>query len=525
MKVAVIAPPYPLEEAPAPPLGTSYVAAAFESAGAEVEIFDFIVTQYTPEKLRKRLEAFRPDVVGAGSVTLNFPGAAEILQTVKQCDPGIVTVMGGPHVSFDAVNTLQAYPGIDLIVRGEGERTIAELTAAKFRKSALSGIRGIAYRSNGELCMTEPRELMGNLDTLPLPARHLLPLTRYQAMGYPISMITSRGCPYRCIFCLGRQMVGSKVRQRRTDAVVEEIQDILSYGFDRINIADDLFVSDKRKVKDVCAEIKNRDLKFAWSAFARVNTVDQETLDTMRAAGCDAISFGVESGNQEILDRAQKRITLDQVRKAIAMCKEADLIVHASFIAGLPGESPESLKRSREFAESLGVDYGFHLLAPFPGTTVREKAADYNMEILTQDWTRYDANHAIVKTPTLAPEGILEFARICDEEIQEKWQKKLQGYKDGTNIPWDNLLVEGHYRTQLIYKLLSRDLIEEEGAFSGARSQEETVLPLCSRIENKTQAGMELIEKTIRDFIKKDYIRTKPDGDGLAWHWRRNCKQ
>lgn len=525
MKVAVIAPPYPLEEAPAPPLGISYVAAAFEAAGAEVEIFDYIVTRYSPEKLRRRLEAFRPDVAGAGSVTLNFPGAAEILQTVKKIDPGIVTVMGGPHATFDALNTLKAYPGIDLIVMGEGERTIAELTAAKFNKSAFPGIKGIAYRNNGELCMTEPRELTEDLDSLPLPARHLLPLTRYQAMGYPISMITGRGCPYRCIFCLGRRMVGSRIRRRRIDAIIDEIQDILSYGFDRINIADDLFVSDKRRVKEVCSEIRNRNLKFAWSAFARVNMVDRETLETMRSAGCDAISFGVESGNQEILDRAQKKITLDQVRKAVAMCKEAGLIVHASFIAGLPGESLESLKRSKEFAESLGVHYGFHLLAPFPGTTIWEKAAEYDMEILTRDWTHYDANHAIVKTPTLAPEEILEFARMCDEEIEQNWRQKLQGYRDGTNTPWDNLLVKGHFRTRLIYKLLSQDLIEEEGAFPGARSPEETILPLCRRIEDRTRAGLDLIEKTVRDFIKKDYIRTKPDKDGLSWYWRYNCKE
>ncbi len=525
MRVAVIAPPYPLEEAPAPPLGTSYVAAAFEEAGAEVEIFDYIVSRYSEKKLRQQLEAFRPDVVGSGSVTLNFPGAAEIVQTVKRIDPGILTVMGGPHVSFDAVNTLKAYPGIDLIVRGEGERTIAELTASGFKRSAFPGIRGLAYRENGSFHMTDERELIEDLNTLPLPARRLLPLSRYQAMGYPISMITSRGCPYQCIFCLGRQMVGRKIRQRSAGVVVEEIQDILSYGFDRINIADDLFVSDRQKVKEVCTEIKNRDLKFAWSAFARVNTVDPETLHTMRATGCDAISFGVESGNQEILDRAKKKITLDQVRRAVAMCKEADLFVHASFIIGLPGETPETLKRSKEFAESLGVDYGFHLLAPFPGTTVREKASDYKMEILTDDWTRYDANHAIVKTPTLGPEGVLEFAHARDEEIEEKWRKKVRGYQEGTNSGWDNLLVEGHYRTQLIYKILSQDLIESEGAFPDARSSDETVLPLCRRIEDRTKAGMDVVERTLRDFIRKGYIKTRPStNEGLVWFWTHNNK-
>ena len=525
MRVAVIAAPYPLEEAPAPPLGISYVAAAFEAAGAEVEIFDYIVTRYSAEKLRQRLEAFQPDVVGTGSVTLNFNAAAQILQTVKEIDPAIVTVMGGPHVSFDAVDTLRAYPGIDMIVRGEGERTIAELTAASFKRSAFPGIQGIAFRENGSVRMTDARPLIEDLNTLPLPARHLLPLSRYRAMGYPISMITSRGCPYQCIFCQGRRMVGSKLRQRRTDAVISEIQDILSYGFDRINIADDLFVSDKQKVKAVCEEIKNRGLKFSWSAFARVNTVDQETLITMREAGCDAISFGVESGSQKILDTAKKKITLDQVRKAVAMCKKADLIVHASFIIGLPGETADTLKESKEFAEGLGVYYGYHLLSPFPGTTVREKVEDFDLEILTHDWRLYDANHAIVKTAGLDPDDILRFSKEYDDVVERKWQQQIRGYYEGTNSDWDNLLVEGHFRTKLVYKLLSEDLIESEGAFPGERSPEATIMPLFERIEKKTQAGMKVIEKAMRDYISKGYIKTKPLGDGLSWYWTHNNKE
>ena len=196
MRVAIIAPPYPLEEAPAPPLGVTYVAAAFEAAGAEVKILDYIVNRYTPEKLKAELDAFQPDAVGATSVTLNFYGAADIVRTAKRHNPGIVTMMGGPHVSFDAENTLKAYPEIDLIVRGEGERTIAELTPRLKDRNTWTEIRGLAFRQNGQLTMTEDREFIEDLDSLPLPARRLLPLSRYQALGYPISIITSRGCPY-----------------------------------------------------------------------------------------------------------------------------------------------------------------------------------------------------------------------------------------------------------------------------------------------------------------------------------------
>ncbi len=150
MRIAIIAPPYPLEEIPSPPLGVTYVAAAFEAAGSEVRIFDYIVSSYTKDNLKKQLESFQPDVVGATSVTMNFYDAQQILRDVKNYNPEIITMMGGPHVSFTAVETLRRYPEIDLIVIGEGEDTIAELTPVLKQKRKWHDIRGIAYRHNGE---------------------------------------------------------------------------------------------------------------------------------------------------------------------------------------------------------------------------------------------------------------------------------------------------------------------------------------------------------------------------------------
>jgi radical SAM superfamily enzyme YgiQ (UPF0313 family) len=527
MRVAIIAAPYPLSEAPAPPLGISYAAAAFAQAGAEVQIFDYIVSRYTPEKLSKQLDDFRPDIVGTSSVTMNFPTAAAILQTAKECDPHIITVMGGPHVSFDAVNTLKKYPGIDLIVLGEGEATIAELMAHRFSRSAWPAISGLAFREGDSVKFTNPRELISDLATLPLPARHLLPLSRYQALGFPISIITGRGCPYQCIFCQGRRMVGSKMRKRPTKMVVDEIEDILSYGIDRINVADDLFVSDRRRVREVCEEIQRRELKFAWSAFARVNTVDKETLRIMKETGCDAVSFGVESGNQEMLDRIKKKITLDQVRRAVEMCQEVGLIVHCSFIVGLPGESRETLEETKKFARSLGnIDYGYHLLAPFPGTTVREEVEKYDLEILTDDWSLYDANHAIVKTSHLSPSDIRRFVDEFEGEIEEAWQKKVASYWAGTlTDSWDCLRVEGYFRTQFIFHLLSGDVIEEVGYFPEASSGEETFPQLIKRLQEKTGDDLRIIKKTMEDIAKKGYVKPLLQGNGVRWLWTHNNRR
>jgi anaerobic magnesium-protoporphyrin IX monomethyl ester cyclase len=525
MRVAVIAPPYPLEEAPAPPLGVTYVAAAFESAGAEVRIFDYIVSRYSPEKLRAELDEYRPHVVGATSVTLNFTGAAEILREAKRHRPSLLTLMGGPHVSFDAPRSLETFPEIDLIVRGEGERTIGELMESRMDPVSWEGIRGLSFRRDGRIINTPPQSFVEDLDALPFPARHLLPLSRYQALGYPISIITSRGCPYSCIFCQGRRMVGNRVRQRKASLVADEIEQILSYGIERINVADDLFVSHRGKAMEVCNEILRRGLRFTWSAFARVNTVDRDILALMRKAGCDSISFGVESGNPEILDRIRKGITLDQVRHAVSLCREVGIIAHTSFMVGLPGETPETLRETAAFAASLGSLYGYHFLAPFPGTTVREEAEKYDLEILTDDWSRYDANSAIVKTSALSPEEINCFVAEFESEIHRAWEAMVQGYHEKTNPPEIDLQVEGHFRMQLVYRLLSEDLIEKWGVFpkwNGMTGEGDPIERLCRRIETATGTESGLVQRTIRRFMDSGYLRSRISGDRCIWFWTHN---
>ena len=524
-RVAVVAPPYPLAEAPAPPLGVTYVAAAFEAAGADVRIFDYIVSRYTPEKLRAQIDEFRPDVLGATSVTLNFPGAAQIVCDAKKHRNSLITLMGGPHVTFSAERTLADYPGIDLIVAGEGEATIAELMAAGFDRNQWENIPGLFFRRGKQIINSGPRSLIEDLDNLPLPARHLLPLSRYQALGYPISIITSRGCPYSCIFCLGRRMVGNRVRLRNAHRVVDEIEEILAYGIDRINIADDLFVSSRGKVKEVCEEILCRGLRFAWSAFARVNTVDLETLRMMREAGCDSVSFGVESGNREMLKRIRKGITPEEVRHAVGLCREAGIIAHTSFIVGLPGETQETLRETREFAASLGSLYGYHFLAPFPGTTVREEIQKYDLEILTDDWTRYDANSAIVRTSALSPEEMNRFVGDFETKIAEAWQEMVSGYHEGTNPPEIDLQVEGHFRMELVFRLLAEDLIEEHGVLTEkdrSAGMESLREELCRRIEKVTHVDGPLIRRTIALFLEKGYLRLGELNDIYRWFWTHN---
>lgn len=522
MRVAIIAAPYPLEEIPSPPLGIAYVAAAFEAAGCEVRVFDYIVSHYSREKLSAQLADFQPDAVGAGCVTMNFYDAQQIIRDVKSCNQEILTMMGGPHVSFTAEETLRNYPEIDLIFIGESDDTIIEFVPLIKQKNKWHNIRGIAFRQNDEIINNGKRDFIMDVDCIKMPARHLLPVSRYRALGFPVSMITGRGCPNSCIFCLGRKMVGSKIRRRRTKNVLDEMEQIVGLGFERINIADDLFASDKERVKEICAGIRKRDLKFTWSAFARVDTVDQEMLEAMVAAGCDSVSFGVESGNPEMLKRIKKGIKLEQVHNAVKMCKQSGMIAHASFMVGLPGETKETLAQTEELAKSLDIVYGYHYLAPFPGTTVREKVHKYDLEILTNSWDKYDANDAIVRTSALQPQDIREFVARFDNEIEKDWQRQLRGYKSGTNTPWEDLQVEGHWRMKLTFKILKDDLIEKQGFIESALfegSKDRALKELGRRITACTNAEEHLVESTLSDFVNRGYLKVETTKEGCAWVW------
>jgi radical SAM superfamily enzyme YgiQ (UPF0313 family) len=320
-------------------------------------------------------------------------------------------------------------------------------------------------------------------------------------------------------------MVGSKPRSRKAALVVDEMEQILAYGFSRINIADDLFTSRKEKVREVCEEIEKRKLKLTWTAFARVNTVDKETLQWMRRVGCDCVSFGIETGNPEMMKRIRKGITLEQAKQAVDLCKEVGILPHASFMVGLPGETPETLRDTAVFSRSLDMLYGFHFLAPFPGTTVREQIDQYDLEILTDDWSRYDANSAIVRTSSLTPEAIDDFVAEFDREIQEAWEKQVQGYHKKTNTPEEDFRVEGHFRMKLVYKILSEDLLEACGTFdpeADGKGAKDIFDRLCLRLQKASGLDLDLIRKTVGSFIEAGFIKSGRKDGGLCWYWTHN---
>ncbi len=402
MRTLLINTPYPASETPQIPMGLSYIAAVLEKAGVEVQVQDFLVNDYSRTTLAKKITEFEPELIGITSVTMNFPVASKILKDCKEIDGNAITIIGGPHASFTYEDIMQSVPWIDVVVIGEGELTMLAIAS----KERLEEIAGLAFRKNGNFIRTEQRGLIDDLDELPIPARHLFPVVKYFPLNPKSGMITGRGCPFSCIFCVGHRMVGKKKRFRQPVLVVDEMEQILSLGFKGINIVDDLFTLNKKHVFAICDEIKSRHFKFNWTCFARVDTVDRELLSIIADAGCNCICYGVETADLDMLKTLKKKITPREVKEAIDLTQQAGIEAMASFILGLPGETEETLFNTINFAHELKATCAIHALAPFPGTELYENAEKLGIKILTDDWSRFNANEAITQTRDVPPEMI-----------------------------------------------------------------------------------------------------------------------
>jgi len=524
MRVLLLSTPHPLEESPVPPLSLSYLASVLNREGIEVKILDFLVTQYHPRKLRRELEEYRPQLVGATCVTLNYPIARRMLKACKAFDPHVFTVIGGPHVTFALEETLLQSPWIDAIVIGEGERTMVELVRAVEEDKDIHHVPGVAFTDGGIVVKTPPQTRIENLDQLPLPARELLPMARYRALGSPCTVITSRGCPYSCIFCSGHRMFGPKVRFRSPGLVVDEIEKLQrDFGLAKINIVDDTFTLNHQHTRAVCEEMLRRSLKIKWSVFARVDRISEDMAQLMNRAGCEWVLFGVESADEGILKTIRKGITPDGVRRGVKIAAEAGINVFNSFILGLPGESWDTALKSMAFGDELyhkyGAKYGFHILSPLPGTELYERVKDYGIRILSRNWARYNANEPITETATMSKEMIKEAMAIYNRGIEDAWDDIKRRAKDGDTQCVE--MIEGKEKEKFVWTLLQGDVIEGLGGMASA----DTLNPinaeseLARRVSGKLGINIEIAQRRMSELIAKGVLQLEPKGNSLQWQW------
>lgn len=378
-----------------PPLNLMYLAAALENASITVKIIDDDLYQAGFDKITNLASKIDPKVVGITATTATIKNALEYIKNIKKALPNTLTVIGGPHPTFMPYETLKSEKTLDAVVIGEGEETIVDI-ADNARKN-LSGIKGISYRNDDKIRKTPSRPLIKDLDSLPFPARHLVPFKSYELSSQAGGMITSRGCVFSCNYCSSSLIMGKKFRTRSPENVVDELEELsYKYGLKEVAFLDDIFMLNKKRAGMIADEIKRRDIDVSFIASSRVNNVDKRLLESLKDSGMSTLYCGVESGSQRVLDLMGKGITLKQAENAFKIAKNVGIDVVGSFILGYPGETVEEMNQTIDFSIKLDPDYcQYSILTPFPGTPIYYELKHKGL-LDTENWDKYTVINSVI---------------------------------------------------------------------------------------------------------------------------------
>lgn len=352
-----------------PPLGIAYIAGMLKSAGYDVAIIDSQALNLTSDALKDRIKSESPDIVGITAATPAIHGALEAARIAKGC--GATVVLGGPHMDVFGAETL-FYDYVDYGINGEGEYSMLNLVKALESGNPFENIPGLIHRKEGRV-INNPPEIIMDLDNLPLPARELLPQADYyliDALRPFATIVSMRGCAYRCGYCI-RSEFAKTVRFRSPKLVVDEIEMLIDkYGVKEINFVDDTITFNRKRMMELCEEILRRNIKVAWQGPTRVNCVDYDLLKLMKEAGCRQLRFGIESGNQEILNLMTKDTTLEMCEKALSWTKKLKIKTVCYFIIGYVRENAQTMQNTINFAKKLNPDAAmFYVGTPLPKTS------------------------------------------------------------------------------------------------------------------------------------------------------------
>ena len=407
---------------PQMPLGILYIGAVLEQNGHQVEIIDSDVDHMGPVEIVEYVDRNHPDVVGVTATTPMYPGARQILSSVKEKHPQITTILGGYHLTALPEQTM-AESATDIGVHGEGEQTIIELITALEQNTDLEPIEGILYHQDGSVIETCPRVPVRDLDTLPFPARHLV---RYQKYIWSVpgkglvpvtTIMTQRGCPFQCVFC-GVQTMFPKVRYRSVGNIIDELEHIVTnLGIHHVQFSDDTLTLKADKVRAMCAEIRRRNLKLTWEGYTRADVINKDLLKEMKAAGLVRVSFGVESGDQKVLDAMKKGTKLEQYRQAYQWCDELGLETRCSVMLGNAYETKQTVQSTIDFIRSLKVYQAYiNIATPYPGTDLLEMArkGEGGLRLLTENWAEYRRyGNAVMEVNDLTREDLILLQRTA----------------------------------------------------------------------------------------------------------------
>jgi anaerobic magnesium-protoporphyrin IX monomethyl ester cyclase len=417
IKIALVNPPLlpgMARHPPNVPIGLAYLAAVAEKSGHTVKVIDCLPVDMDYDEMKREVAAFDPDIVGITSMTATSPSALQAAHVLKESCPAALIVLGGPHATFTDINTLSECADVDVVVRKEGEETLLELLGCVAKERKFDEVAGITFRKNGKVVQTPDRPFIQNLDELPFPALKHFPLSKYRIFGKSyLPIITSRGCPFQCSFCVTSRMVGKTFRARSPKNVADELEWLRDvHRAEAFVFYDDMLTFDKKRTYEICDEIKKRKVDLPWDCTTRVDQVSRELLTKMREANCQEVFFGVESGCQQILDAVSKRTSIELNEKAIRWAKEAGLFVALSVIIGYPGETRNTLKQTLDFIRRLKPDDAYLCVAmPYPGTELRALVEKLGWK-MSSDWSRYDTMTPVFENPDLPSEEITRIRRI-----------------------------------------------------------------------------------------------------------------
>ena len=402
MKVLLINPPYFNSKYKfiglvAPPLGIAYIAAVLEENNIDVEIIDAAALEMSWETLETEIKRISPGLVAITALTPTIDKAMQTAELAKKTCPQATVVMGGYHPTFNHQEILER-EYVDVVVMGEGEYTLLDLVETLDEGGDLKNVQGIAY----EGIVTPPRPLIEDLDELPFPARHLLPMDHYKILNMKLhtaTMISGRGCPMHCSFCASAALHGHQLRMRSPENVVDEMEHLINdHDSGMIAFMDDTFTLKPSRVEDICDEIKRRDIDVYWGCTARADTLSEKLLRKLSDSGCITMFLGVESADQQQLDRVNKQMTIKKIRQAFKLSRENDIRTIASVVLGMPGDTKESIERTIKFVRELNPSYAlFSLATPYPGTRFYQEAVQDNL-IKVKDWSKYTLLSPVLET-------------------------------------------------------------------------------------------------------------------------------
>jgi len=444
-----------------PPLGLCSLAAVTRLEGYETKILDAEALRLSFEETVERIVEESPDYIGMTAVTISVGNAAKLAEMIKEHYRKTIIIIGGPHLTAVPEETMDKFRAFDIGVIGEGEVTIVELLNALAGGGNVESVKGLIIRDGENTKRTGPREFISDMDRLPMPAWDLLPeLTSYYrtpthnlSRTPSTSLLTSRGCTGRCLFC-SRKVFGNRVRGYSAGYIIRMIRHLQKqYGIRDVIIFDDTFVMMRKRLVEFCNILLKERIDLTWACNARVDLVTPEILKLMRRAGCWQIGYGIESGSQKILDLLNKRTTIAQIERALGWTRNAGIRARGFFMIGSFGETEETIRQTMGLAKRLPIDeFQMSFFTPFPGSEAYRVARSYGETC--DDWAKMSLWEPAFVPTGLTREKMVSFQRKAFLELYlrpkrifsylrriRNWENLVKAFKGGATLlrllsPW-----------------------------------------------------------------------------------------